>query len=368
MPELSRYQKQILFAEIGEAGQRRLMQRQVLLVGCGALGCVLADAMVRAGVGHVRIVDRDFVELSNLQRQILFTEDDVAEHIPKAVAAARRLRRVNSGITIEPIVADVGFSNIRQFADGADLILDGSDNFEVRYLINDLSLETGIPWIFTGCTGSTGQVMPVIPGETACLRCLIPDPPPPGSTETCDTAGVIGPAIGVTASLQATLALKLLSGEQYSPKSGGGNYERRDAGKSKSSRSIFESPKLTIIDVWDGTFRQVDVSGLRNDDDCPACKHGERLWLDGTQSSGSTVLCGRNAVQISPPEKVSLSLGELAGRLDSAGTVTSNPFLVRVAVRGSDLELTVFPDGRAIVKGTEDSGIARAVYSRYVGS
>ena len=341
----SRYQKQMLFDGIGQDGQHALAKRRVLLVGCGALGCVLADAMTRAGVGHLRIVDRDFVELSNLQRQTLFTEDDVTSHLPKAIAAADRLRRINSSIKIEPIVADADFNNIRGFAEGADLIMDGTDNFEIRYLINDLSLDTGIPWIFTGCTGSHGQMMPVLPGETACLRCLMQNPPPPGSTETCDTAGVLGPAIGVIASLQAAMALKIMTGQKEAV-----------------------PQKLTIVDVWGLTFRQMDVSNLRESTECPACKGGERLWLDGSQSAGSTILCGRNAVQISPPEKTGLSLPELANRLESAGVVTSNPFLVRVAVAESDLEVTVFPDGRAIVKGTEDPAAARAIYSRYVGS
>jgi len=341
----SRYQKQILFDGVGQAGQQALAERRVLLVGCGALGCVLADALTRAGVGFLRIVDRDFVELSNLQRQTLFTEDDVTAHLPKAIAAVNRLQRINSSIEIEPIVADVDFNNVRGFAEGVDLIMDGTDNFEIRYLINDVSLETGIPWIFTGCTGSHGQMMPVIPGQTACLRCLMQNPPPPGSTETCDTAGVLGPAIGVIASLQAAMALKILTGH-------------KDA----------VPQQLTIVDVWNLSFRQMDVSKLRESTECPACKKGERLWLDGAQSAGSTILCGRNAVQISPPEKTRLSLPELAKRLESAGVVTSNPFLVRVAVAESDLEVTVFPDGRAIVKGTEDPAAARAIYSRYVGT
>ena len=354
-----RYQKQILFSGVGEAGQRALSDSRVLLVGCGALGCLLADTMTRAGIGHLRIVDRDFVELSNLQRQVLFTEDDVDSHLPKAVAAANRLRRVNSDIEIEPVVADVDFTNIRGLADGVDLMLDGTDNFEVRYLVNDLSLETGIAWIFTGCTGSHGQMMPIFPGESACLRCLMQNPPPPGSTETCDTAGVLGPAINVIASLQAAMAVKLLvgkNGQQSTPAEG-------------AERPFFGIPlKLTIVDVWELTFRQMDVSQLRDSTDCPACKRGERLWLSGSQSSGSTVLCGRNAVQVAPAEKTCLSMEELAHRLESAGTVTSNPFLVRVAVSDSALEMTVFPDGRAIIKGTEDPAIARAAYSRYIGT
>ncbi|MEQ9408371.1 MAG: ThiF family adenylyltransferase [Fuerstiella sp.] len=341
----SRYQKQILFNGIGLDGQRQLAERRVLIVGCGALGCVLADAMTRAGVGSIRLVDRDFVEQSNLQRQCLFTEHDVQSHLPKVIAAADRLRQVNSDIEIESVVADVDYTNVRSFADGCDLIMDGTDNFEVRYLINDVSLTSGIPWIFTGCTGSHGQMMPVFPGESACLRCLIPQPPPPGSTETCDTAGVLGPAIGVIASLQAAMALKILTGQREAvPR------------------------KLTVIDVWELTFRQLDVSELRNSTSCPACQAGERLWLNGSKTSGSTILCGRNAVQVAPAEKTRLSLEELAVRLASAGKVTSNPFLVRVAVAESDVELTVFPDGRAIVKGTEEPAAARAIYSRYIGT
>jgi len=346
---MSRYHKQMLFAGIGEDGQQRLSEARVLLVGCGALGCVLADAMVRAGVGHVRIVDRDFVELSNLQRQILFDEQDVADHLPKVIAAERRLRRVNSEITIEPIVADVDHTNIAELASRVSLILDGTDNFEIRYLINDVSLEKNIPWIFTGCTGSVGQVMPIFPHQSACLRCLMQSPPPPGSTETCDTAGVLGPAVNVVASLQAAMALRILVGQAD-------QVER----------------KLTIVDVWAGTFRSIDVGRLRDSSGCPACHQGERLWLHGTQRSASTVLCGRNAVQVTPAEKLQLPLPELAARLATAGQVTSNPFLIRVIMpRAADenpIELTIFPDGRAIIRGTSDPAVARSLYSRYIGT
>lgn len=355
----------MLFAGIGKDGQQKLGDSRILLVGCGALGCVLADAMVRAGVGHVRIVDRDFVELSNLQRQTLFDEQDVADHLPKVIAAARRLRRVNSEVMIEPIVADVDYANIAELADGVSLILDGTDNFEIRYLINDLSLEKNIPWIFTGCTGAVGQVMPVFPHESACLRCLMPLPPPPGATETCDTAGVLGPAVNVVASLQAAIALRILVGQS----------QQMDR-------------KLHIVDVWNGSFRSVDVSKLHESQQCPACQNGERLWLTGHQRSASTVLCGRNAVQITPPEKLALSLSDLAIRLASSGSVTSNPFLIRVTIArsaeqtevetfGTDVvatsdlmpfELTIFPDGRAIIRGTSDPAVARTLYSRYVGT
>lgn len=346
---LSRYHKQMLFAGVGQAGQQRLADSRVLLIGCGALGCVLADTLVRAGAGLVRIVDRDFVELSNLQRQILFDEQDVADHLPKVIAADRRLRQVNSEISIEPVVADVDWSNIGELTDGVSLILDGTDNFEIRYLINDISLQTGIPWIFTGCTGSVGQVMPVFPNESACLRCLMPGPPPPGSTETCDTAGVLGPAVNVVASLQAALAIKILTGHA----------EEVDR-------------KLTIIDVWTGSYRQVDVSRLRDSTQCPACHQGERLWLQGTQKSSSTILCGRNAVQVTPAEKLVLSLADVAIRLQTAGEVMANPFLVRVKISETigeyPVEMTVFPDGRAIIRGTEDPALARTLYSRYIGT
>ena len=246
--------------------------------------CSTSGTSIVSGVGTLRIVDRDFVELSNLQRQILFTEQDVTDHLPKAIVAARRLNQVNSDVEIEPHVADVGYRNIQTLAKDVDLIIDGTDNFEIRYLINDLSLETNIPWIFTGCTGSTGQVMPVFPGRSGCLRCLIPDAPPPGSTETCDTAGVLGPAIGMIASLQAGIALRILSGHAE------------------------DVPlQLSIVDVWDGTMRTMDVSALRAEGHCPACHKHERPFLDGSTASGSTVLCGRNAVQVSPAGKLSVS-------------------------------------------------------------
>ena len=345
MERLARYRKQILFSDIGETGQTSLRRSRVLQVGCGALGCVVTDQLVRAGIGALRIADRDFVELSNLQRQILFTEQDVVEHVPKAILAARRLAQVNSDVEIEPHVTDVDYRNIQSLAKGMDLILDGTDNFETRYLINDVSLELGIPWIFTGCTGSAGQVMPVFPGRSACLRCLIPDVPPPGSTETCDTAGVLGPAVGMVASLQASIALRILSGHAA------------------------DVPlQLNVVDAWDGTMRSMDVSRLRIQSVCPACESGERSFLDGSAVSRSTVLCGRNAVQVSPSGKLGVSLEELSHRLESAGSVTSNPFLIRVVLEESAVEISVFPDGRAIIRGTEDPAVAKAVYSRYIGA
>lgn len=343
--DLERYSKQVLFSEIGEAGQQRLLASRAVLFGCGALGSVLAETLVRAGVGWLRIVDRDFVELSNLQRQVLFDESDVAARLPKAVAAADKLRRINSSVTIEPVVTDVDHTNILSLIEGADLILDGSDNFELRFLINDASLDTGKPWIYAGVIGSHGQVMAIFPGDSACLRCLIERVPDAGSSETCDTAGVLGPAVQVVASLEAVAALKILTGQ-----------------RDKVSRT------LSYVDVWDGTLRQLNVSDLRERADCPACIHGERLWLSGQQGSRTSVLCGRNAVQVSPTQRGQLALDELAARLESSGDVQVNDYLLRLAPHGSPFELTVFRDGRAIIKGTSDLAVARGVYSRYIGS
>ena len=342
---LERYQKQVLFDGIGEQGQRRLGASRVLVCGCGALGSVLAETLTRAGVGFIRIVDRDFVELSNLQRQVLYDEQDVADRLPKSIAAANKLRAINSSIHIEPIVADISHENIPGFSEGVDLILDGTDNFEIRFLINDMSLETGIPWIYTGCIGSHGQTMTIFPNETACLRCLIGSVPDPGSTETCDTAGVLGPAINVIASLEAVDAIKILTGQRDSV-----------------------SPSLTVVDVWDGTFRTMNVGRLREEADCPACVGGERVWLSGQEGSHSLILCGRNAVQVSPPQKTDLSLTELARKLQTSGPVHVNRFLLQLSLSNPDYDVTVFRDGRAIIRGTEDIGVARGVYSRYIGS
>lgn len=345
MSESNRYQKQILFAGIGEAGQAALTKSRVLVCGCGALGSVLVDTLARAGVGFIRIVDRDFVELTNLQRQVLFDEEDVANRVPKAIAAGDRLRKINSEIEIDPIVADVNYTNIAQLADSVDLILDGTDNFEIRFLLNDFCLNQGTPWIYTGCVGSHGQTMTVFPGRTACLRCLIDTVPEPGATETCDTAGVLGPAINVIASLEAVDALKILSGQPELVK-----------------------PVLKVVDVWDGTIRNMNVATLRDSANCPACVGGERIWLDGRVGSQSSVLCGRNAVQVSPAEPANLSLPEMAKRLSSSGIVSQNAFLLRLQLSDPDYDITVFTDGRAIIKGTEDIPAARSIYSRYIGS
>lgn len=340
---LDRYVRQMRFAPLGEAGQRKLAEARVLLCGCGALGSVIANTLVRSGVGHLRIVDRDFLELNNLQRQVLYDEVDVRAELPKAIAAAEKLRRINSQVEIEPIVADVDATNIERLADGADMLLDGTDNFETRFLVNDLAVKRGLPWVYGGVIGSEGQTMTILPGETACLRCLLGEPPPAGSMPTCDSAGILSPIVNIIASMQANEALKILSGNA-------------------KAASRF----LTVFELWENRIRQVDVSKLRDSVDCPACKRGEFAWLEGGRGSQSAVLCGRNAVQLSPASPVELSLEEMAAKLSAVGKVTRNKYLLRLAVE--KYLITLFPDGRAIVGGTDDVAEARTVFATYVGS
>ena len=341
-PNLDRYVRQMRYPPLGQQGQRRLAAGRVLVCGCGALGSVLANTLVRAGVGLVRIADRDFVETDNLHRQMLFNEADVADQTPKAIAAAEKLRKINSQVQIEPIVVDIDHANIEQLADGIDVIVDGTDNFETRFLINDLAVRDGIPWVYGGCLGAEGQTMTILPGETPCLRCLMHECPPPGSTPTCEMAGILAPVVGVIASIEAVEAMKILSGNR---------------------RSISRS--LTVVELWDSRVRQVDVTSLRDQVDCPACKHGEYPWLAGKEGGRTAVLCGRNAVQLSHPGS-SISLDELARRLEGVGELSRNRFLLRLKVE--QYELTVFPDGRAIIGGTDDIATARTVYAKYVGN
>jgi adenylyltransferase/sulfurtransferase len=298
--------------------------------------------LARSGVGKIRLVDRDFVELSNLHRQTLFDEADVAAGLPKAVAAAEKLRAINSSVEIEPIVAHVGPENVERFCEGVDVILDGADNFETRYLLNDAAVHLDIPWVYGGCIGAEGQTMTILPGETGCLRCLLPDCPPPGSTPTCDTAGVLAPIVGVIASIQAQEAIKILSGNRAAI-----------------------SRQLTVVDLWQNRFMQLDVRDLRDRADCPACKQRQFTWLAGQQGSRAAVLCGRNAVQLTQPDRC-VPLDELARRLDGVGRMTRNPFLLRLKVES--FEITLFADGRAIIQGTDDIAVARTVYAKYVGS
>jgi len=333
----------MMYAPLGEEGQRRMLASRVLLCGCGALGSVLANTLVRAGVGHVRLVDRDFLELNNLQRQVLFDEQDVAEGLPKAIAAANKLRRINSQVTIEPVVANVEPANIARLCEGVDVILDGTDNFETRFLLNDASLKFRIPWVYGGCLGAEGQTMTILPGETPCLRCLMQESPPPGTTPTCDTAGILASIINVIASIEAQEAIKILCG-----------------------RLAAVPRKLTVIDLWENRFRQVTIAALRESGECPACAGTEFPWLAGSRGSQTAVLCGRNAVQLSFPGSPPLDLDALSTKLKGIGRLTRNPFLLRLAV--DDYLLTVFADGRAIIGGTEDESIARGVYSKYIGA
>ena len=341
--ELDRYVRQMRYSPLGVAGQERLSKSRVLLCGCGALGSVLAGTLARAGVGHLRIVDRDFLELNNLQRQILFDEQDVAEGLPKAIAAANKLRRINSQIHIEPLVADVDCRNVIELSETADLLLDGTDNFETRMLLNDVALRLDKPWIYGGCVGAEGQTMTVVPGKTACLRCLMPEPPPPGATATCDTAGILGSIVNVVASIQAAEAIKILSGHLEAINRG-----------------------LTIIDLWDNRLRQVGTETLRDAQECPACSGQEFPWLEGQRGSQSVILCGRNSVQLRSQDTVSICLEDLAKRLADTGQVIHNTFLLRLTVE--NYQFTIFPDGRAIVGGTDDVTQARTLFAKYIGS
>ena len=343
-PQLERYSRQIRFAPIGAAGQQRLETGRVLLAGCGALGTVIANTLVRAGVGFIRIVDRDFVELTNLQRQVLFDENDIEASLPKAVAAARHLQAINSSVKLEPIVADISPSNIESLASDVDLIMDGSDNFELRFLINDVSIKQSIPWIYGGCLGADGQTMTILPGKTACLNCLMLDgPPPPGTTPTCDSAGIVGPVINLIASIQSLEAIKLLT---------------------HSFEAV--SRKLQVVSMWDNVIRQVDLSQLRDQVECPTCHQHEFKWLGGDAGSRSAVLCGRNAVQLTFPDRPSIDLIGLAERLNSEGQVDANEYLLRFTK--DPFVITVFPDGRTIVSGTDEVAVARQLHSRWIGN
>ena len=337
-----RYARQVILPSIGPQGQGRLAHTKVLLVGCGALGSAAANLLVRAGIGTLTIVDRDYVELHNLQRQALFDESDVAEHWPKAEAAAAKLRRVNREVTIIPLVADVDAGNIESIACGADVIVDGTDNFETRYLLNDVAVKWGRPWIYGGVIGNHGSTMTVRPGTSACLRCVFPEPPSAGTAPTCDTAGVLGPAVAAIAALQVAEVMKLAVGDEAAT-----------------------NTDLVALDLWRLTLNRVPVGGPRHD--CPTCAAAIYSFLDAPMPTRTTVLCGSDAVQVRPTGACSLDLEALADRLRPAGDVKSNPFLVRFREPIGGCELTIFSDGRAIINGTTDPAEARSLYARFVG-
>ena len=342
--ELQRYSRQIRFPPFGIEGQQRLRNSSALVIGCGALGSIICNTLTRSGVGRLRIVDRDFLEVSNLQRQVLFDEDDVKNNLPKSIAAAKKLSRINSEVEVEPVVADATAVNIESFSSGMDIILDGTDNFEIRFLVNDVSVKHSMPWVYGGCLGADGQTMTILPGETACLNCLMLEgPPPPGTSATCDSFGILAPIINLIASIQANEAIKIMSGNRDSI-----------------------SRKLTIVSLWENQFRQMDLSQLRDNVDCPTCKQHKFEWLSGDRGSQSAVLCGRNAVQLSFPQREAISLEQLESRLKSLGAVERNRFLLKFSV--GDYSITAFPDGRTIVSGTDDIAIARKVHAQYLGS
>ncbi len=339
----TRYSRQHLFKPIGPQGQERLRQSRVAIVGMGALGTVLANHMVRAGVGYVRFIDRDFVEWSNLQRQMLYDEDDAAQSVPKAEAAKQKLERINSDVLIEAHVADLNPTNAEELLSDVDLVLDGSDNFAIRFLVNDVCVKHQIPWIYGGAVSSRGVTMAVIPGQTPCLRCVFGQAPAQGSAETCDTAGVIGPIIHMVASYQATEALKLLV---------------------EDHAALHQ--RMIQLDLWTYHHSAIDMRQARKPD-CPCCARQQYDYLHQVLEEDTIQsLCGRNSVQIQPVRSTSLSLEEWNHRLAEAGKVEANAFLLKFHI-DKDLRIVLFPDGRAIVQGTDDVIRAKTLYSRYIG-
>jgi molybdopterin-synthase adenylyltransferase len=337
-PHQERFSRQIRFAPCGPEGQARLAASTAVIAGCGALGTIQAALLARAGVGTLRLIDRDYVEESNLQRQALYTEEDVRSGLPKAEAARRHLLAANSGISIEAFVADLNPDSADELLAGADVILDGTDNFETRFLINDFAVRDGIPWIYGAAVASYGIAMPVLPADSACFRCIYPEAPP-GAQPTCETAGVLGPVTSLIGSLQTMEAMKILAGREASVR-----------------RRIFTA------DLWNGPIRETAVPA--RDPDCQACARRDFVFLNGRRRAPVS-LCGRNSVQIHERMRP-VNLPGLASRLKGLGPVRANEFAVRF--HDGEHEVTVFPDGRAIIKGTTDVGVARSVYSRYVGN
>jgi molybdopterin/thiamine biosynthesis adenylyltransferase len=347
--DLQRYHRQILLPQVGVEGLEKLARSRVLLVGCGALGSVIAEQLVRAGVGTLRLVDRDLVELTNLQRQVLFDEQDAAEQAPKAVAAARRLARINSQVAIEPVVADVNPDNVERLTGverdqtPVNLIIDGTDNVETRYLLNDVSAKHGIPWIYGAAVGTEGRCMAIRPGRTACLRCLFREPPAPAELPTCDTAGVLASASALVASLQVTHALQILLGQE-------------------------PPAQFTSFDIWTGRFRTISTAD-GSDPACVTCVRRHFEFLDNRAVSRSATLCGRNAIQVRPARESALDLIALAQRLSAAGETERTPYLLRCKLwEPQDVRLTVFGDGRAIIHGVVEPDRARSIYARFIGN
>ncbi|MHB1155807.1 MAG: ThiF family adenylyltransferase [Phycisphaerales bacterium] len=347
---LHRYHRQMLLPDFGEPGQRRLASARALLVGCGALGSMIAELLARAGVGHLVIVDRDFVETTNLQRQVLFDETDARDAMPKAVAAQRKLAAINSTVRVDAVVADFNPANAEQLADNCSVLLDGTDNFETRYLLNDLAVKHDIPLVCGGAVGSTGTAWSVLPGQTPCWRCLHDDAPVAAQAgPTCDTAGVLGPVACLIASIQSAEALKILLGRR----------DRVHTG-------------LRSFDLWANTQQSIDLAAARRDD-CPCCARHQFDYLTGLRQTGVTTLCGRNAVQVMPhrplPADQPLDFEAVAARLAPHGPTHFDRYRLRATIdfSGQPLTLTLFTDGRAIIQGTSEPLVARTLYSRYIG-
>jgi len=336
---MDRYSRQILLERIGEAGQEKLAKSSVLLVGCGALGTVIANNLIRAGIGYMKVVDRDYVELDNLQRQMLFDEEDVEKGMPKAVAAVDKLHKINSSVKIEAEVKDVNQKNIEELIKDVDIVLDATDNFEIRLLINDACFKHNIPWIYGAAISSYGMTMNIIPKMTACFRCIISSLPAPGSVDTCDTVGVLNAITSLIASLESNEAIKIL-------------LEDRDLNR-----------ELLVIDLRDNSFDKIPV---KKRGDCPLCRDGKFEYLDKKGPSKAIKLCGREMIQITPQREMEIPLEHLKKKLERIGDASYLGFLLKFRV--DKYELIIFPDGRAFVKGVSDTETARSLYAKYIGT
>lgn len=337
-----RYARQVLFYGIGKEGQKTLMEKTAVLVGCGALGCTSANLLVRSGIKYLKIIDRDYIEESNLQRQSLFDEEDIKKNLPKAIAAQKKLQKANSLIQIESFVSDLNPLNIETLLQHAHLVIDGTDNFETRFLINDYCVKNRIPWIYGACIGSMGLTMNIIPLKTPCFRCMIENVPPFGTAGTCDTEGIIAPIASLIASVQVAEALKILTN----------NYDA-------VSKGLFK------IDLWRNEIKRIFTEDIKDKTNCITCNQNHYEFLTKSSYSLTTALCGRNAIQILPPVGSKLALAKLAARLEKVGEVSYNSFLLRL--KTGKYELTVFPDGRSIISGTNDLATAKGLYAKYIG-
>jgi len=362
---LDRYHRQILLPGIGQQGQEMLLRSKALIIGCGALGTVIANMLARAGVGHLVIIDRDFIEITNLQRQVLFDEQDVHDAIPKAEAAKRKIAKINSQIQVTAIVDDLNHTNIEKIAQGCDVLVDGVDNFETRFLANDCAVKLGIPYIYGGAVGTVGMTYAILPhtqsGDspweqkclaTPCLRCIFEQAPPPGMNPTCDTAGVLGSVVAIVANYQVNETIKVLTA----------NFDA-------------VNPSMISIDTWLNTTRQLKVRRAYDVGQCVCCKNRDFQFLAGKFTSATTTLCGRNAVQLMHKNtdndgNNTLDFDDIASRLKAHGQVTANKFMLRAQITDNSqaYELTLFTDGRAIIKGTKDANTAKSIYAKYIGA